>query len=142
MRKENEEYDLLRNPSMTKRFNSSFSKVQGHKVNGGMTTAIIGSGKMIGDEDVIRGGCYQFTMTCLTQTGRVMSIKREEFLKIKQHNEEGWAQMVRETQERSKSRFNQYCSKVAQKDQLNKPIGTRQEMHTMCNGIMREQLWA
>ena len=49
---------------------------------------------MIGDEEAVRGCQHLTSVFCISLEAKVILIKKDEFLKIKQQSEEGWQVLI------------------------------------------------
>ncbi|CDW84448.1 UNKNOWN [Stylonychia lemnae] len=141
----NKEYELLHNPTLTKKFNNNFMKVQGFKISNEISVAIyqilifmqlfvLGSGKMIGDDESIRGSKYLTTVICNTQDSKVFQMKKD--------SDEAWQSILSESAEISKKMQNIYLQKIQRSKEVTNALKDNSEIKLMCDSLMKEMLWA
>jgi CRP-like cAMP-binding protein len=63
--------------------------------------AIIGKGGLIGDDDVICGGNFSSSLTCISQQGEMLFLKKDDFFKLQQY-EKAWMEILKAMIEKRK----------------------------------------
>eukprot|EP00347_Sterkiella_histriomuscorum_P020456 403337736 len=139
----NKDYELLQKPSLTKKFNTNFQRVQGFKVTSEISLFMMGSGKMVGDDEIMRG-CSKYLTSgiCNSQEIRVFSMKKEEFLKLRAQSEEAWQIMCDQSFALSKKLQALYIQKIQNSKEVTNALKDTSDIKQMCDSLMKEMLWA
>ena len=112
---------------------------------------MLGPGKMMGDDEALRGCKHLTSVICHSQHAKLFHLKKEvifrftrlqDLLKLRTLSEEAWQAMVERSLEISKAVQTQYMDKVRRKGEINAGIKEEGDIKWMCENLMKEMLWA
>ena len=79
-----------KNENKIKMLRQQIQKDYSQVINGQIKLAVVGSGLIFGDDDILAKRPYKASLVCSSQSGSVYILKREDFMKVFRTENESW----------------------------------------------------
>ena len=99
---------------------------------------------MVGDYECIKYMPYQTSIKCISKEGKVLVIKKEDFVKLNEVSGEYWKKIVQASHHVAEDNMKDYVDAMTKAVELRNFSNPdkKSDMKVICNDVMKEMIWS